>query len=117
VVNLPEVLRDNLPDEMLFADLRTVLEERGWQVKREARYELEEREIDIPRGVGLETVARGVNLYEYSHRFGNHHVAVLAIGGVRSAANGIVEAGHCFAILWYSDACKLITVTFSEIMP
>ena len=109
MADLPEVLRDIFPDEMLFDDLRTVLEECGWQL------ELDERDVDIPRDVRLETVVRSCHLYEHSRGFGNYTV-VVAIGGIRSVANGIVEAGQGFASLWYSSTLNLITVDVYTVM-
>jgi len=100
-----------LGDEKIKKDLLQILREGSSCV------ELDERSVVIPPNAPLEVVARSYHCYEFEVSFGSHYRVLVAIGGVRSVANGIVDPGLCFATLWYSSACELITVDFSELWP
>jgi|GEM_PF-4111320 hypothetical protein len=50
----------------------------------------------------------------YETGFGNHYVSKVAIGGVEKHRNGVVIPKYFFAILYYTEDLRLITVDFED---
>src|SRR5262245_8570675 len=76
--------------------------------------ELEDGKVSIGDDVRLELISRSFYANEVDIGFGRtYYRAVVAVGGVRSVANGVVDAEVCFATLWYTGDRQLITVDFS----
>jgi hypothetical protein len=104
-------LRLYLPDERIFQDVRNILDE------GERRVELDGRWVPFEPDMPLQVLVRSVHAYEIDFGFGNHLRVLVAIGGVKEMTAGVPRASFCFATLWYSADCKLITVDFTTDIP
>jgi hypothetical protein len=110
MMNLRAELERLLSDELLFAEVRRLLEEAEWAIEIEDDGPL----VPIPRSAPLEVVDRSVQTYTVEMGFGDHFHACVAIGGILSVEHGIVTPGICFAALRYNSTLGFITVDFSD---
>jgi hypothetical protein len=99
-----------LPFETLQDELMAVLAAGDFCV------ELDGQEVTIPRDPVIQLVVRVARRYEINIGLGELS-AVLAVGGIESVRNGVVEAGICFATVRYNADGKRVTVDFSKSMP
>jgi hypothetical protein len=99
-------LRGEISASRVADDVRTVLDAAGWEVEIDASL------VTIDRDVPLEVVARSCHTYERKMSFGDHYRVLVAVGGIRTVANGVPEANLCFATVWYTPALELITIDF-----
>lgn len=96
-----------LPDERVEHDVRACLAENEYTI------ELEEESIVIDPDVPVERVSKSVIHPYVEFPFGPVRAAV-AIGGVASTEHNVIEAVHCFAIAYYTEDGRLISMDFVD---
>lgn len=109
-----ESLEAILTDEKITNDINNIL----WKdIDKDADsveiYLDGEKPIFIPRGAKISVVTKALFSEHYEVGFGVYRIEV-AIGGVLSQEHGILEAGYCFALLYYNENLQVITVDYSE---
>jgi hypothetical protein len=108
--DLSEQLDLVLPDDRIVADASRLLRE---ELAR-GGFASDPPESIPPADAPIELVSKVFIRFYYPHVFGNHFICRVAIGGIQSAAHGVVKPGYFFASLYYSAALELITVDFHD---
>jgi hypothetical protein len=67
----------------------------------------------VPVGVAISIITKAVFKEYTKFAFGTYKV-VVAVGGIDREKYGLITAKYCFATLYYSEDCKLITLDFHE---
>jgi hypothetical protein len=104
-----------LPDTLIQRDLIEIL----WKEKDEIEIELDEESphenVIVKKGEILQIISKCYRRNFQRIGFGDsYYYAQIAIGGVKDITGGVVYPVHCFATLFYTNSCKLITVDFHD---
>jgi hypothetical protein len=98
-----------LPDEQVIEDLRAIL--RSEAKAGSVRIELDGQWVLVPLDAEIALVTKAFFKTYQAEPFGAYRVQV-AVGGVKSHRHGILEAWHCFAMLYYNAQGQRFTVDF-----
>lgn len=108
--NIVALLDQLLPDERILNDCYAVLREGAEDGMTEIELGAEWR--PIPVSAPIVVVTKAFFNQRFNTGFGTSYRAQVAIGDVVETDIGTVDAGFCFATLYYNDERHLITIDF-----
>lgn len=109
--DMVKLMDELLPDQKVKDDLAKILWSDG-----DARVEIEEDEwVTIPVNCELSITTKAFFREFYTLNFGPFKVQI-AVGGVEKESSGILYPKYCFALLYYNEEFKMITLDFYKHM-
>lgn len=109
-ITLAELINNLLPDKKILEDISCALNS---EIEKGGFSNLEREKIP-PKDTASEVLTKRFIMNNYETGFGNHYVSKVAIGGVERHRNGVVIPKYFFAILYYTEDLRLITVDFED---
>jgi len=101
-----------LPDDQIADDVAAVLKE----IEGEP-IELGEQHISVPSDSVCAVVSKMLEGSRYQTVCRRRFIVTTALGGICSSKDGKPRAKYCFAVLYYNDTGKYVTVDFEAECP
>jgi hypothetical protein len=110
LIDIDRLMDDLLPDQKVKDDLAQILWSEG-----PAKVKTEKKRLKIPINCELAITTKAYFREYYPLNFGPFNVEV-AVGGVEEESHGILDAKYCFALFYYDEEFKIMTLDFYKNM-